>query len=859
MYHRGMPISVLRTVLVISIAVGVAGCDRSDDTPPNPRIDPAITAPDGFDVELLHEVDAETEGSWVALCAGPDGTLYAADQYGGLYRITPPALDDFESPPAVTPLPLPLNGAQGLLYAFEALYVMETGRGLLRVTDTDGDGEVDTSDLIVEVRGAGEHGTHAIVPHPDGASLLIVCGNHTPLPASLTASRVPRVWGEDQLLPRDPDPRGHATGYLAPGGYVCRVSPDGREVELIACGFRNSYDLAAAPNGEIFAFDSDMEWDLGLPWYRPARVNHVVSGADFGWRYGSGKWPGHHEDTFPAVVDIGPASPTGMLFGTDAEFPASYRRAMYLLDWTYGIIYAAHLEPDGATFTARVEQFITGKPLPLTDAAVAADGAMYFATGGRRLASRLYRVVYRGDERTDPAPGPAEVTPETRARRSLEAMHAESAKPDRIDSIWNRLADDDRAVRHAARVALEHVPVSVWRDRARSETDEAAASRALLALARHAEPSDAEAVFRSLLALDPSDAEPATRLAILRAYELAMIRLGMPEGDQRERVIAHVERFTGSEAIELETARLLVALQHPGVIDRCLHRLSDTRARTPASWGELARQNDQYGSAIRGMLDRPPPTAAIAYANALSSLRTGWTFQQRQAFFTFLQRATASAGGMSYRGYIDAIRQRALESCTDLEREALAPLLVPIETGDSLPPIVFPAGPWRSWTVEDAARATEDLSGSSFARGGGLYRATACASCHQMNGAGGNAGPDLSSVGQTYSRPDLLRAIIEPSHAISDQYAVSVIHKADGSTVSGLIVGLDDHRVTLAPNFGAAAFTTEIPRAEVRKITVSDTSPMPAGLVNGLNGGELRDLLAYLVSGADPEDPVFGP
>ena len=72
----------------------------------SPRTDRSISAPVGFDVELLHEVDAPTQGSWVALCDRPDGTLYAVDQYGGLFRITPPPLDDFESAPEITPVDL---------------------------------------------------------------------------------------------------------------------------------------------------------------------------------------------------------------------------------------------------------------------------------------------------------------------------------------------------------------------------------------------------------------------------------------------------------------------------------------------------------------------------------------------------------------------------------------------------------------------------------------------------------------------------------------------------------------------------------------------------------------------------------
>jgi hypothetical protein len=45
-------------------------------------------------------------------------------------------------------------------------------------------------------------------------------------------------------------------------------------------------------------------------------VNHAVSAAEFGWRYGTGKWPDYYADSLGAVVDIGLGSPTGIVFGT---------------------------------------------------------------------------------------------------------------------------------------------------------------------------------------------------------------------------------------------------------------------------------------------------------------------------------------------------------------------------------------------------------------------------------------------------------------------------------------------------------------------------------------------------------------
>ena len=37
-------------------------------------------------------------------------------------------------------------------------------------------------------------------------------------------------------------------------------------------------DMAFNREGDLFTFDSDMEWDMNTPWYRPTRVCQAVVG-----------------------------------------------------------------------------------------------------------------------------------------------------------------------------------------------------------------------------------------------------------------------------------------------------------------------------------------------------------------------------------------------------------------------------------------------------------------------------------------------------------------------------------------------------------------------------------------------------
>src|SRR5262249_30651220 len=149
-------------------------------------------------------------------------------------------------------------------------------------------------------------------------------------------------------------------------------------------GYRNAYDLAFDAGGELFTVDSDMEWDVGLPWYRPVRVIHCVEGGDYGSRRGSSPWPPEFPDALPWAAEIGRGSPTGVAFCTSRSFPERYRGALVVADWAQGRILAVHLEPEGATFTGTVETLLSAKSgCPITDLAFAPDGSLVFTTGGR--------------------------------------------------------------------------------------------------------------------------------------------------------------------------------------------------------------------------------------------------------------------------------------------------------------------------------------------------------------------------------------------------------------------------------------------------------------------------------------------
>jgi putative heme-binding domain-containing protein len=853
----GLPWNGSVDSLSLAEAVGVP-------TPPVaqvPQVAENVTSLPGFKVEKLVEVP-RSMGSWVALTTGRDGVLIASDQGGaGLYEIKPAPVGDPAAVTQVSKIPVNFSSAQGLLWKDDGMFAVRngSGSGLYRLSDTDADGKLDQVTLLKGLQGGGEHGPHAVLESPDGQSLVVIGGNHTQVPEGLASSRLPRPWAEDLLLPRRWDANGHAAGILAPGGWIAQVDPAGQNWELWSAGYRNQYDMAFNADGELFTYDADMEWDLGSPWYRPTRVNHATSGSEMGWRSGTGKWPVDYEDSLPPVVDIGPGSPVGVAFGYGSRFPAKYQRALYLLDWTYSTIYACHLTPDGASYTGEVEDFVFGQPLQVTDAVVGQDGALYFTAGGRGTRSSLYRISYEGGAATDPVdyrdPRGDELR---RQRRQLEAFHQPG--PADMNAIWDGLGHADRFIRYAARVALEHRPVEAWRTKALEESDPRTALTALMALARMGAADDLSPLLKALERIDLKGLDGLGRVTWLRNHQLAFTRLGAPSPEQAAALAPRLESLFASvdePNFRRELIQVLVYLQSPRAVELGLATLQQLEAESEPvpAWSRFLQRNAGYGGTVQAMLDQMPPVQALHYAFVLRNAEVGWTPARRLAYLQFFSRAAQHPGGASFPGFLSQSRADALAKIPVSELPLYDEVLsVPL--GRAAFVATPPQGPGRVWTVSDALSVAGQAGDKpNFDRGRNLFHAANCAKCHRMAGEGGAIGPDLSTAGRKFSLADMLEAIVEPSKAISDQYGSHQIMTVDGQVLVGRVVEVDKqfHVYTADVGQGPVVLSPD----DIDEMTPSKVSQMPAGTVDELNPKELRELLAFLMSGGDPKAAIY--
>ena len=790
----------------------------------------ALTVPDGFTVELI--VSAQTDqGSWVSLAFDPQGRAVVSPQSGKTLRIEIPRVSTgfTGTDVRVTELTGAPESAQGLCFAGNELWVDSSAAGpqsgLWRLADTDGDGTYEKQTQVLHWKDdGGEHGAHGIVQGPDGA-IYVALGNHTAVPEGVSNGAC-RPWGEDLVGERMWDPRGHAVGIVAPGGTVLRVDPANGATTVFASGFRNHYDLAFNPDGELFTYDSDMEWDIGAPWYRAPRLVHVVNGGEYGWRSGSGCLPSWMPDTLPPVCETDSSSPTGMLHGSGGAFPAPWRNMLFAADWTYGRILAVSLTAQGSTYTGNWQPFVTGRPMPVTDMAWGPDGTMDVVTGGRGTQSGIYRISATKPASATERMNSADAThaPERTARRALENL---AAAPDaaKLPTIAAALTSDDRFIAFAARNAMEATGADAVHAAAKTPAARARA-QAALASARIAGTDWASAVMNAAAIGTQPSADAWTKLLVLRAVQVAWSR--------------HSADFTGPTGEAVNTAAWQLAQRFFNDSDP---RVAEAALGLACEMGQPAA----VPAAMKRLTEASDRADALRWATMLRTVPNGWNEELRTAYWRWLESTNDSAGGFSLRGFIDQVKSDAEKH---VHRPAAATAVGAAPTARAQTTLAASAGRTtsaqsHSWTVAELSTAHPGDTAPDRMRGAQLFSEAMCVQCHRIGGQGGANGPDLTGVGSRFARGDLLRAILEPNAAVSDQWRDTAITLKDGSMVVGRIIASDKESLTISTN-PLGPDRERVERAEITNSEQITTSSMPQGMLDTRTRQEILDLLGYL-------------
>jgi putative heme-binding domain-containing protein len=967
-----------RPLLFTLLLAGIAGIGFKAFLLEQPPED--LVVPEGFAVEEVYPSDRL--GSVVAINFDSQGRLVIGQQQNTPVKALLDNNGDgvFDEERIMSDQ---VTDAQGILFdGFDALVVAEgpQGAGLYRLVDNDGDSRAERVELVERAWGGiGQHGPHAIFWGPDGY-LYWDQGNASGIHEAYHPLSPLRAYQEGTLNGRC-DPRGHACDWRAPGGIFIRTDLDSRAVtgepvetpentewELFAGGFRNQYDGAFNLMGELFTYDSDMEWDLNLPHYKGTSSVHVVAGGDHAWRSGSMNHPWEYLDNLPPMQNMGRGSPTGVTVMQTYNYPAEYWDMVLQSDWSRGRVIGGRLTKNGATYTQQASNFIYGEPLNVTDLEVGPDGNLYVSLGGGGGPGALYRIVYNGPNAMQ---RPAANTPLDRVLTMHQPRTAYSrkitfdTKQEMGEAAWQQgLTAEVRntaAIPERRRRAMELLQVfgpgmddNVLRPLANDPSWEVRAAAAyylgmktsngarqtLVAMAKDSDPFVQRRALEGLLrtgihpAMNPSYDPVEDILPLLSSpdrfvryqaravlkqtrralwEQAAMEVTGYPQAPEAlmavvETMQQHSPRITDvtrlltrevqllqgnpSEAQLLSLVRVIqrTALEDYGVVE---HEMESALPPQPPSQDDdddeeasgayqvigetlLARFPAQDTTLSREIartlayLETPGAVEEISmelgnvrnnraqqifYAEQLSYMDEGWDDASIDRTASWLEKVYEEQwrGGASFGGYINYTREALMEVVPPEDHAALAQRLQSaLEASQPQVALAVLQGEEISTPLadqelfEDLVYRPNVLSGDPAA-GAAAFEKAACIACHSFGSIGTPFGPDLTTVGQRFSRRDLVRSVIFPHEDVSDIYPAEEVTRTNGEVLVGLTRDAGDNLVVAI--MGGTEIT--IPKADIRTRVRSDKSVMPEGLLNLLDNNERRALMNLLLAGPE--------
>jgi putative heme-binding domain-containing protein len=481
-----------------------------------------------------------------------------------------------------------------------------------------------------------------------------------------------------------------------------------------------------------------------------------------------------------------------------------------------------------------------------------------------------------------------------------------------IADIYALLRNPDRAVRYAGRLALEHSPRAEWANLVMNETHVVGLTEGLLALVNTA-PSESELrpIFdKAITLMKRSTLTPDEQIRVLRVFQVAATETknGVDPEVNKQVHDALISRFpasvpavgwvdcanrsvtTGCSQLMLahHMAKVLAYTGEPDVIDKILGVVPKGNEDQPGQIDymyALRMVNKGWTSAQKQQL--------IDWFAKSSKWRGGSTFagHLNNIFDATTDVLDEQEKQLAYKA-APLFAPLAPEELANLGRGRRgggapgappgAPGAGPAAAG--LPPPGPPAsgppaagappggpGGGRGAGVPALARSVpldrqERYDNLVFPRGGGPgslagrgggpnaaagaqgFRDT-CAQCHRFGTIGKDYAPDLTKIGETTLRRDILRSIFFPSEKVDPKYHATVIVTRDGKTVRGLAVSETAQAVVLKT--AEAMEPLSVAKAEIARRTKEPVSIMPDDLPDRISGGDaaIRDVAAYLMTG----------
>jgi putative heme-binding domain-containing protein len=155
--------------------------------------------------------------------------------------------------------------------------------------------------------------------------------------------------------------------------------------------------------------------------------------------------------------------------------------------------------------------------------------------------------------------------------------------------------------------------------------------------------------------------------------------------------------------------------------------------------------------------------------------------------------------------------------------------------------------------AEIKAKAEQAVAQGDAARGEAVFRRAdlACLRCHAVSKAGGQIGPDLSSVGVSSPVDYLVKSVFDPDAQKKEEFVTRILLTIEGQQLTGIIARRTEDKITLKTADGKLV---DVAAADI-DFEGEGKSLMPEGLVKFMTEQEVLDVVKFLSMLGKPQTP----
>ncbi len=635
------------------------------------------------------------------------------------------------------------------------------------------------------------------------------------------------------------------------GGNVMRCKLDGSELEEVATGFWNPFDIKFTTEGRLMLVDNDPD-SRG-----PNRLVEVAPGGDYGYESlygGSGihpflAWNGELPGTLPYAAGLGEA-PSGLIDANVTHLSNRYEDHILCTIWEENSIVHVKLQPHQSTVRGQAKALIRGDstfhPVAL---ATNSKGDIYItdwvvrqypnhgkgkiwrlSSGNAESTHHAQKVRYDNDpqERVfQNRYGPWDTEDHLlTALRSEDPFVQTSARYHLISTESQQLIQyldhPEKEVRLQSILALTHTSLDIPKSRLQTLLNDAEKDirhSTLIYIAKHSREDMLQDILSVVKSGDITSEDLEMYLAVVRHLQPSFIQALESQSEKQSKSLPRklspgfIWQLVNDSSLPLSTrAAALPYLKQPDTLTTELLILYESA-------------NPELQEAILKLFQQvQDEEIAQTLVNTALDLSLTETHRAQALVSLSYQRGDycekISSLTLEENALISLLAQKYTQKCGDHRK------------GESLPEND------REWEniVNESGNTLHGQYLFQFAT-------TQCQNCHQVNGWGGHFGPDLSHVGSSKSRELLIRAILQPSAEISPEWQGWYVEDQEGKRHYGRQIDVGGNSVEIMSPTGEF-ITYQKPNS----FGLAPASLMPEGLEMTLSPTEFNDLIAYLQS-----------